>query len=223
MVIVREVSRVLHRSTSNSSSVPHLPPALDTTPPPQQQTTQQHLSRSPLQQPVSTSSPLLSHVPQPTQQQQQQQSLEELGSLNLSRESEDLVVKVYPLKMKSMLLTLNDRVPYAGQCSGSVTFWYGSGSLETYTGLWILLFSSVDFKKFLCLLLTGTVVGTFLWVFKHTSQVKKSQNSWNWKSRVTEGSFSVSGSRSGFWYIQIIRGTDPDPVGPKTDGFVPDL
>jgi len=101
MVIVREVSRVLHRSSSNSSSAPHLPPPLDTTPPPQQQ-----LSRSPLQQPVSTSSPLLSHVPQPPQQQQQQQqSLEELGSLNLSRESEDLVVKVYPLKMKSMLLT----------------------------------------------------------------------------------------------------------------------
>jgi hypothetical protein len=108
MVIVREVSRVLHRSTSNtnSSSVPQLPPALDTTPP--QQQTQQQLSRSPLQQPVSTSSPLLSHVPQPPQQQQQ--SLEELGSLNLSRESEDLVVKVYPLKMKSMLLTFYDLV-----------------------------------------------------------------------------------------------------------------
>jgi hypothetical protein len=67
------------------------------------------------------------------------------------------------------------------QCSGSVTFLDGSGSLDLYTGLriWIriLLFSSVTIEiptkiifssKFLCLLV---IVGTFTSVFKD----KKSQ------------------------------------------------
>jgi hypothetical protein len=88
MVIVREVPRV------QNSAAHHLPPIslpLDTSTGrrPQQ-------ARSPLQ-PVSTSSPLSQSPPvasQPLLTPQQQQSLEEVGSLNLSRESEDLVEKV---------------------------------------------------------------------------------------------------------------------------------
>ena len=98
MVIVRELTRTLSHNTSSS----RLPPVdlLLGTPPPPPTTTLPPPAQ--LRSPLATSSPPQPALQKlsPLQQQQQlpqqfpQPSLEEGSSLNLSRDSEDLVVRV---------------------------------------------------------------------------------------------------------------------------------